>query len=455
MPETELKAHLLALARETLQESQTSDSKSSPGREGMTLYDRLAPGQGGRAFYNPMRDDRIIGLPSFAPAVTALEAIPSFLAVADSSEARRIVLQFTYDFLERQTNANFDESAFAATWLSFQEELARPEWTYLSICYLDNFECDVDAVELGDGVTIHHRSSYQFRERGWSDFQIEKLYENWHGRGLYVLVVEEKVRKSPDNLILGSTGHAVSKADRMLRALRLANEGDVHIGGGAQMLGRVLSTRPAGSGFSPEKGATMQGTLARWPGATYSLAASDAPRVHALYDQLKVIEEAMGEAPPYNLNLALRSFASSYDRLPPHNDTKLVDLVTATESLLGTGVEISFRLSFYIAGILAGNDGERVKIFDEMRAFYDTRSKVVHGGTLEVRHRAHLDNYPALRGYVRQLLVAYMRLATTSGHGYEPRPLRKRLDSLLQDAQQRSALRAAMGLEQIVATNGP
>lgn len=113
MPETELKAHLLALARETLQESQTSDSKSSPGREGMTLYDRLAPGQGGRAFYNPMRDDRIIGLPSFAPAVTALEAIPSFLAVADSSEARRIVLQFTYDFLERQTNANFDESAFA------------------------------------------------------------------------------------------------------------------------------------------------------------------------------------------------------------------------------------------------------------------------------------------------------------------------------------------------------
>jgi hypothetical protein len=214
MPETELKAHLLALALETLQESQTSDSKSSPGREGMTLYDRLAPGQGGRAFYNPMRDDRIIGLPSFAPAVTALEAIPSFLAVADSSEARRIVLQLTYDFLERQTNANFDESAFAATWLSFQEELARPEWTYLSICYLDNFECDVDAVELGDGVTIHHRSSYQFRERGWSDFQIEKLYENWHGRGLYVLVVEEKVRKSPDNLILGSTGYAVSKADR-------------------------------------------------------------------------------------------------------------------------------------------------------------------------------------------------------------------------------------------------
>jgi hypothetical protein len=406
------------------------------------------------AFHNPMRDERIIGLPSFALAVASLETTPQFLAVADPPEARRVVLQFSYDFLERQTDANFDEDAFTATWSSFEEELARSEWNYLSICYLENFECDVDAVELGDGVTIHNRSSYRFREMGWSDFQIEKLYENWHGRGLHVLVVEEKVPKSPDNLILGSTGYAVSTVDRMLRALRFAKEGDIHIGGGAQMLGRVLMTRPAGSGFSPARGATMQGSMARWPGTDYSLSAFDAPRVEALYVQLKVIE-GMGEATPYNLNLALRSFASSYDRLPPQSDTKLVDLITATESLLGTGLEISFRLSFYIAGILGGTDTERVKIFDEMRSFYDTRSKVVHGGTLEARHRAHLENYPALRDYVRQLLVAYIHLATTPGHDYGPKSLRKRLDSILQDAQQRSALRAAMGLEENMAKNAP
>jgi Apea-like HEPN len=446
MPSMELRARLLALAQETLQQVELNDSEPLPEREGMTRYDQLVPGQKGTALYNPMRDERITGLASFPLAVAALEADPQFLAIADASQARRVVLQFTYDFLERQTDSDLNESAFTTTWSSFQQELRTPDWTYLGICYLENFETDADAVALCDGVTIYNRSAYRFREKGWSDFQIEKLYEDWQGSGLQVLVVEEKIPKTPRNMVFANTGQEWSTADRMVRALRLAAEGDVHIGGGPQMLGRVLTTRSAGSGFSPSGGAAMQGTMARWPGAKYSLAAADAPRVQALYAQLKLIE-SMGEATQYNLNLALRSFMSSYDRLPPQNDTKLVDLITATEALLGTGAEISFRLSFYIASILAGDDIERVEIFGEMRTFYDTRSKVVHGGTLAAKHRAHLKNYPALRNYVRRLLLAYMHLATTSGHAYDPDSLRRSLDTILQDAQQRSALRAAMGLE--------
>ena len=446
MAYTELKSHLLSLARDSLDQSETNNNSSTQGQESTAFYDRLVPGQGGTTFFNPMRDARITGLPSFAPAVTELQALQQFLAVADPTEATRVVLQFTYDFLERQRSSEFDDSAFETTWSSFEAELARPEWTYLGICYLENLECDADSIDLGNGVTIHNRSSYRFREAGWSDFQVEKLHENWRGRDLYALVTEEKVPKNPHNLILGNTGTEVSKAFRILSALRLAKEGDVHIGGDTQMLGRVLATRPAGSGFSPDRGAAMHGFITRWPGAGYSLSTSDVSSIRALYDQLMAIE-GIGDSAPYNLNLALRSFASSYDRLPAQNDTKLVDLITATESLFGTGVEISFRLSFYIAGILARSDNERVMIFAEMRDFYNTRNRVVHGGALDARHRAHLENYPVLRDYVRRLLVAYMHLATTSGHGYDPKPLQKSLDSVLQDAQQRSALRTAMGLE--------
>jgi Apea-like HEPN len=260
-----------------------------------------------------------------------------------------------------------------------------------------------------------------------------------------VLVVEERVPKSPDNLILMGTGYEVSNAFRMLRALRLAKEGDVHIGGGSAMLGRMLTNRRVGSGFADEPGAAMHGSIARWPGAVYSLSASDTSRVKDLHRQLKTVED-MGEAAPYNLSLALRSFNSSYDRIPAQNDMKLVDLITTAESLLGASVEISFRLSFHVAGILAGTDRERVMIFDDMRAFYDTRNKVVHGGTLESKHRTRLNNYPRLRDYIRRLLVAFLHLATTSEHGHHPKSFRRQLDSNLQDGQKRSALRAAMGL---------
>jgi hypothetical protein len=432
MAEVALKTHLLALMREALGQVQTSGSQ-------------LQPGQGGTATYDQARDNEIIGLPSFALAVTALEPLPQFLPAAAPSEAKRVILQFTYDFLERQSSSDLDENAYEETWSSFWDELERPEWTYLAICYLENFTSEADFLELGDGVTIHNRSSYQWTEMGWSRFQIEKLYENWRGSDLHVLVVEERVPKSPDNLILMGTGHEVSKAFRMLRVLRLTKEGDVHIGGGTAMLGRVLTNRRAGSGFADNPGASMHGSIARWPGARYSLTASDTSHVKDLHSQLKTVED-MGGGAPYNLSLALRSFNSSYDRIPAQNDMKLVDLITTAESLLGASVEISFRLAFYVAGILAGTDRERVIIFDEMRAFYDTRNKVVHGGTLESKHRTRLNNYPRLRDYVRRLLVAFLHLATTSEHGHHPKSFRKQLDSNLQDAQKRSALRAAMGL---------
>ena len=135
MAEVALKTHLLALMREVLGQVQTSGS-------------RLQPGQGGTAIFDQERDNEIIGLPSFAQAVTELEPLPQFSTVAAPSEANRVILQFTYDFLERQSSSELDENAYKETWSSFWDELRRPEWTYLAICYLENFTSDADFLEL-------------------------------------------------------------------------------------------------------------------------------------------------------------------------------------------------------------------------------------------------------------------------------------------------------------------
>jgi hypothetical protein len=428
MAMTNEKAQLLALAHEALEASTSPESL-------------LKPGQGGVATFNPGKDTQVQGLASFDDAVTALGALPALAAVVDSTE--RIVLQFIYDYLERQTGADFDERAFEDTWTSFLEELMRPDWRYLSTSYLQNYESDDHVFMLPDGVAIYHRESYDFDQ--WSDFEIEKLHDDWHAE-LHVIVAEDKVRKEPDNFILMGAGQALIKMQRMIRALRLTKEGDLVLGGGG-LVGRVLSTRPVGSGFPPNAGASMTGFPSRWRfGSPYTLSVAEIPQVSAIYHLLQKTEGRPTAG--YNLSLAIRFFESSYDRLPVQDDTRIVDLITAAEALVGTSLESSFRLAFRVAGILADSDEERVQIYTQIKRFYDARSKIVHGaGTDKVK--SELSDYGSLRAIIRRLLVAFLHLTATPN----PRFTRKyfaesRLDADLNSSVLRADVRRSMGLEQ-------
>ena len=432
MAESPLKSRLRALMQEVVETAQEADGQ-------------LRRGQRAVAIYNTERDDRVTALPSFAGAVDELASAPQFVAAAGRENASRIVLQLTYDYLERLTTQDFDEATFEATWTSFSEELAKPNWIYLSMGNLEGFTSDSDVLQLGDGISIEGRSFARLREMGWSDFELEKLTEDWHGGGEHVLIVREELAKRPDNLVLGNTATGISKAYRMLLALQLAKEGDIHIGGGGVLTGRMLTTRSVGQGFTLLGGASMVGQTTRFPGLAYQLDESEVSSVRDIYEQLIALEGIPGKS-PYNLGLALRSFSTSYERFPTQADSRIVDLVTAVEALVGTEVEISFRLSYRAAGILAGDDDARVTIYQDLRGFYDTRSRVVHGGTLSAKHLTRLADYELLRRYVRQLLVAFLYLATTPGQSYGPDYFRQLLDLDLQHADRRSALRAAMGM---------
>jgi hypothetical protein len=96
------------------------------------------------------------------------------------------------------------------------------------------------------------------------------------------------------------------------------------------------------------------------------------------YAALAHLENVGYAKAPGNLDLALRAFMSTFDRLPTAMDTKLVDAITALEAVLGSGTEISFKLSFRIASLLAATDEQRVTLLKAVKGFYDVRSKIVH-----------------------------------------------------------------------------
>lgn len=402
---------------------------------------RLRVGQRARALHDTELDSVVTALSGFQEATTLISESSALREHIEPADASRIVLQFVYDFLGNSTN-EFDESMFHRVWTSFKDETRRSEWRFLTICNLDGFSAE-GTVRLDDGVVIRTRAHDELLAQGFTREHLTALAETWAG-GNYVLTIEERIKKTPENFVLASTGRAGLIAQRALTALRLGVSGGVYVAEPWLLRGMLL-TRVAGAGFPTVDSKVGIGT--RFWDSPMTLRATDLPTVLDFYRRLGTLE-TMNVKPPYNIDVALGWFTASYDRLPLQRETQLTDLITAIEAVVGTDTEISFRLAYRVAGILARNDDERVRIYEDLRGFYDTRSKLLHGATLKEKHRAFIERHSDLQDYVRTLLAGFLRLATSVGHGDSPK-LRERLDAHLMHPAQRTSLRTAMGFAEV------
>jgi hypothetical protein len=442
MNESSLKVNLRVLAEQATQRV-AADERS---------LDYFA---GATAIYDTRRDQAITELPAFEDARTALGALQVVQERYGSSPDgepvwERLTLQFVYGFLDNLSEPIFDPGFFETTWEAFWEELSEPEWTYLGVANLQNFRSESMLLSLGDGITIRGRSVDELAEMGWSEHRLEQLSREWFevsGTSSHIILTEHRLPKAPDNLVLSDTT-GYQKAARTLLALRLHKDGDVGIG-------RMWFIRPASFYLGPGDSVITGYPASFAPGSAYTLEEPELSSVRDLYDTLVRYDGALDRA-SVNLNLALRSFSDIYERRSAfRDDARLVDAVTAAEALLGTRVEVTFRLAFRVAAILGNDDDDRVRIFELMKGYYDTRSRVVHGGSelfnrqgnLRDRPRWHLENQQDLRDFVRRLLVGFLRLTMSSGHRFDTSFSEGRIDSTLLHSTRRSELRIAMGLE--------
>jgi len=166
----------------------------------------------------------------------------------------------------------------------------------------------------------------------------------------------------------------------------------------------------------------------------------------SIYHALAKLEKDGYGRSPGNLAIALWAFAATYDRWPAGGDSQLLDCTTALEALLGTSTEISFKLSFRVAALLATNDDQRSDLLKLMKDFYDTRSKLVHGAHLKEKHQSLLRRVDDLRSIVRQLLRAFVAFAVMPGRDYGKAFWGEQLDATLVNSAEREKLRATLGL---------
>ena len=233
----------------------------------------------------------------------------------------------------------------------------------------------------------------------------------------------------------------ITAAQRAITCLRLSGRGHV-------MMGPMWFTRASRFDVGIGPGGLWGGwTLPSIGGSQYALTQATARQIRSLQPAIRYLGEHGYGRGPGNLDLALRSFISSYDRFPANQDSQLVDVITAAEALIGTESEITFRLAFRVAGMLGRTTVERVQVFHDMKRFYDVRSKIVHGSTLTGWRPAMLARTEDARDFVRRLLVALVRLAASSTPTrYSKRFFEEGLDAELQDEQARRRMLRELGI---------
>ena len=393
----------------------------------------------GFAFYDMEKDARLTSLRSFGSAEAAITGVPHFGSRLGAENAKRVALQFVYQYFARVDSARYEEAVFESLWEDFTAELDNPQWLTRGIANVRNFTSANHPLALDDGISIRGRSFADLGALGINRATLDRISEDWSGFGAssFVLVVEDSIPKEPANVILSSTD-VWTKAIRAVGACRLAATGSISIG--PMWIARVARFN-TGIGGLTQVGVSIPAT-----GSQYIWSDTVAAAYPRIYRELAQLEKTGYTAAPGNLAIALRVFMSTYDHWPSTQDSQLLDSNTALEALLGTETEIAFKLAFRVAALLSPNDAERGRLLKLMKEFYDTRSKLIHGAGLKEKHKRCLERVDDLRSLVRPLLRSFVAYAANPPGTYTKAFFNEQLDAALVNATERDNLRVVLGL---------
>jgi hypothetical protein len=305
---------------------------------------------GAIAYYDHRKDELVTAVPSFRAAVERLERCQVVSTLLGAEQATRIALQFVFNAYDVVRNGAPPEAAFESVWDGFVRELDTPTWMFAAIANVQNVECPEGPLDLVDGVSVRGRSFRELEQiLGWGASELHVLFQDWMAASgsSFVLLLEKKVPKTPDNFLMIDDGTAYVRAARALLALRLVGAGDIRIG-------RLFLARPAS--FNVGIGGMMSNGFSVWhPGPTYKLTADKIPDVKRWYQEIALLE-SKNDKQTRSLRLALRSFSSIYDRYLHQTEDRVLDAITALEALWKLDAELAFRLSFRTSALLGNTD---------------------------------------------------------------------------------------------------
>lgn len=363
--------------------------------------------------------------------ISGLNGDPQFVS-AYGEEGSRFLLGFmrkiidNYYFSEKERDL---QVILNEVWSQFEKYVTADEYIYIEIAPVFLTEGEKAQIELPGPVYLYKWDNEEFRGSIPPGIKVQiigDLLNVGPYTAEYIMIARERVKKTPDYLLRVNPPSPVlnERISAALNVMRLYAEGDIY-------LGRVYGFRePYDEYFTPLGAYSIQIQPSDFIiGDKFNIDVIDPIRFRKIYEDIETFK-CFKEWP--NIFLALRRFAASYSRRSRAEDV-LIDLIIVLEALLVTGTDqVAHKLASNGAALLTREGEDKLPLYKELKKYYRTRSKLVHGVELRNGDRECLTKLSELKELARKLLVGFIRTAVTEGDS-RYKDLHDRLDSLIVD----------------------
>jgi len=272
----------------------------------------------------------------------------------------------------------FQDDIFEAVYQRMEDFFYRDTFPFRLVTALHAFTMDVDKIELDERLTIAGTTEEEkarllgsLRDSSYAIAPAGLVYSTW----------------DVDKTFTESDGHSreVSIARRRVQdvctALRLFKRGTLYF---TRFHVEPETWLPFPTGHV-EPGKLFPPSMK----TEYELSETEVTSFKAFWKQYseRVDERRTKSSNKDPIDGAIHRFNLSHDRADPLDDfneyeDKLIDSVIGLEALLSDGTqEISYKLSARGAWLLGKSASDRRRIFGDLRAIYNVRSKMAHGSS--------------------------------------------------------------------------
>jgi len=295
-------------------------------------------------------------------------------------------------------NRKLDEELLKKLYSAFEDFIIGNRILIHDYAYLMNFDSDVDSIDIEKDLAIRKVANEELQSLLQSSGRFPSMY-SFTTLPIYAMDVTYSRRKVIGSERKRQFPDSAEKLHILIIALRLFKPGIVGF--------NEISTAPE----TPFLWGSIRSGMAKktFVGQKYHLKQEEIKQFKDFWKKFS----SFYASKPQHFAIALRRFGSAYERTNPQD--KLIDYMIAYEALFfkqGESGEFRHKLSTRVSRLLGKTYGERKAIAEEIRDFYDKRSKVVHGEKVELPR----EFVGRVERHLRDSMNALMKLLTKQDH---------------------------------------